>query len=143
MKLQDVILKAMAKKISWLDAAEIIGVCDRTMRRMREGYQEFGYDGLRDRTERKAVFSPGSDGDGGGSFAALPGGVFRSEHPALPREAAGQAPDRVELHLGATGACREPDWWRSGASAGRTGGDGRGARCQACCCTSTAASTSG
>ena len=38
MKVQDVILKAMAKKISWLDAAEIIGVCDRTMRRMRERY---------------------------------------------------------------------------------------------------------
>jgi len=48
MKVQDVILKAMAKKISWLDAAEIIGVCDRTMRRMREGYQKYGYDGLRD-----------------------------------------------------------------------------------------------
>ena len=48
MKLQDVILKAMAKKISWLDAAEIIGVCDRTMRRMREGYEKSGYDGLRD-----------------------------------------------------------------------------------------------
>ena len=48
MKLQDVILKAMAKKISWLDAAEIIGVCDRTMRRMRESYQQFGYNGLRD-----------------------------------------------------------------------------------------------
>jgi hypothetical protein len=48
MKLQDVILKAVAKKISWLDAAEIIGVCDWTMRRMREGYQKFGYDGLRD-----------------------------------------------------------------------------------------------
>ena len=27
MKLQDVILKAMAKKITWLEAAEIIGVC--------------------------------------------------------------------------------------------------------------------
>jgi transposase len=49
MKLQDVILKAMAKKISWLDAAEIIGVSDRTMRRMREGYQQFGYTGLLDR----------------------------------------------------------------------------------------------
>jgi transposase len=48
MKVQDVILKAMAKKISWLDAAEIIGVCDRTMRRMRESYQKFGYNGLRD-----------------------------------------------------------------------------------------------
>ena len=32
MKLQDVILRAMAKKITWLEAAEIIGVCDRTMR---------------------------------------------------------------------------------------------------------------
>jgi hypothetical protein len=45
MKLQDVILKAMAKKMTWLEAAEIIGVYDRTMRRMRERYQEFGYDG--------------------------------------------------------------------------------------------------
>jgi hypothetical protein len=42
MKLQDVILNAMAKKITWLDAAEIIGVCDRTMRRMRERWQAFG-----------------------------------------------------------------------------------------------------
>ena len=46
MKLQDVILKAMAKKISWLEAAEIAGVTDRTMRRMRKRYQEFGYNGL-------------------------------------------------------------------------------------------------
>ena len=36
MKLEDVVLKAMAKKITWLEAAEIIGVCDRTMRRMHE-----------------------------------------------------------------------------------------------------------
>ncbi len=53
MRLQDVILKAMAKKITWLEAAEIIGVCDRTMRRMRERYQEFGYDGLFDQRRRK------------------------------------------------------------------------------------------
>ncbi|MGA2711606.1 MAG: helix-turn-helix domain-containing protein [Bryobacteraceae bacterium] len=46
MKLQDVILKAMAKKISWMEAAEIAGVTDRTMRRIRERYQEFGYTGL-------------------------------------------------------------------------------------------------
>jgi transposase len=53
MKVQDVILKAMAKKISWLEAAEIVGVCDRTMRRMREGYQKFGYTGLMDRRRGK------------------------------------------------------------------------------------------
>ena len=33
MKLQDVLLKAMAKKMRWWEAAEIIGVSDRTMRR--------------------------------------------------------------------------------------------------------------
>lgn len=53
MKVQEVILKAMAKKITWLEAAEIIGVCDRTMRRMRERYQEHGYDGLFDQRRRR------------------------------------------------------------------------------------------
>jgi len=36
MKLQDVLLKAMAKKITWWDTAEVIGVSDRTMRQWRE-----------------------------------------------------------------------------------------------------------
>src|SRR5450631_697583 len=49
MKLQDVLLKAMAKKISWWEAAEIIGVTDRTMRRWRERLETHGYSGLVDR----------------------------------------------------------------------------------------------
>jgi transposase len=49
MKLQDVLLKAMAKKITWWDAAEIIGVTDRTMRRWRERLDTDGYAGLVDR----------------------------------------------------------------------------------------------
>ena len=53
MKLQDVLLKAMAKKITWWDAAEIIGVSDRTMRRWRERIEEDGYDGLADRRKGK------------------------------------------------------------------------------------------
>ena len=36
----------MAKKITWWQAAEIIGISDRQMRRGRERYEEFGYDGL-------------------------------------------------------------------------------------------------
>jgi len=43
----------MANKISWLSAAEIIGVTPRTMRRWRERLQEHGYDGLRDRRRGK------------------------------------------------------------------------------------------
>jgi transposase len=54
MKLQDVLLKAMAKKITWWDAAEIIGVTDRTMRRWRERLEEGGYSGLGDRRKGKA-----------------------------------------------------------------------------------------
>ncbi len=53
MKLQDVLLKAMAKKITWWDAAEIIGVSDRTMRRWRERIDKEGYSGLVDRRKGK------------------------------------------------------------------------------------------
>jgi transposase len=49
MKVQEVMLRAMAKKITWWQAAEILGVSDRSMRRYRERYEEFGYDGLFDR----------------------------------------------------------------------------------------------
>jgi transposase len=54
MKLQDVLLKAMAKKITWWAAAEIIGVSDRTIRRMREKLEREGYSGLADRRKGKA-----------------------------------------------------------------------------------------
>jgi transposase len=49
MKIQEVILRALAKKITWWQAAEIIGVTDRQMRRWQWRYKEFGYDGLFDR----------------------------------------------------------------------------------------------
>jgi transposase len=49
MKVQEIILRAMAKKITWWQAAEIIGISDRSMRRWRERYEEHGYDGLFDR----------------------------------------------------------------------------------------------
>jgi transposase len=53
MKVQEVILRAMAKKITWWQAAEILGLSDRSMRRWRERYEEFGYDGLFDRRQGK------------------------------------------------------------------------------------------
>ena len=53
MKIQEVILRAMARKITWFQAAEILGFSDRHLRRIRERYQEFGYDGLFDRRRGK------------------------------------------------------------------------------------------
>jgi len=46
MKIQEVILQAVAKKISWTQAGEIIGLCERQMRRWKERYEELAYDGL-------------------------------------------------------------------------------------------------
>ena len=53
MKVQEVILRALAKKITWWQAAEIIGLSDRSMRRWRQRYEEHGYDGLLDRRRGK------------------------------------------------------------------------------------------
>ena len=49
MKVQEVILRAMAKKITWWQAAEILGTSDRHLRRIRERYEQFGYESLFDR----------------------------------------------------------------------------------------------
>jgi transposase len=53
MKIQEVILKAMSGKLKWWEAAEIIGVTDRTMRRWRAQYEEHGYSGLWDYRKRR------------------------------------------------------------------------------------------
>ena len=56
MKLQDVILKAMAKKLTWIEAAEIAGMSVRNMQRMRQRYIDFGYNGLADHRRGKTSY---------------------------------------------------------------------------------------
>jgi len=53
MKVQDVILRALAKRITWWQAAEILGISARQMRRWKQRYQEYGYDGLYDRRRQR------------------------------------------------------------------------------------------
>lgn len=53
MKIQEVLLRAMSGQIHWIQAAEIIGVSDRSMRRWRDRYEQYGYDGLFDRRTRR------------------------------------------------------------------------------------------
>src|SRR5262245_61523234 len=43
MKVQEVFMQAMAKKITWMQAAEIMGVTDRTMRRWKRRHEKHGY----------------------------------------------------------------------------------------------------
>jgi transposase len=48
MKVQEVIMRAMAKRITWWQAAEILGVSSRTIRRMKRNWKRAGFDGLYD-----------------------------------------------------------------------------------------------
>lgn len=49
MKIQEVILRATSKQILWTEAADIIGVSYRTMKRWKQRYETNGYDGVYDR----------------------------------------------------------------------------------------------
>ena len=52
MKVRDVILQALAGKLTWLQAGEILGRSDRSMRRMRLKFERYGFDELYDRRRR-------------------------------------------------------------------------------------------
>ena len=56
MKLQDVILKAMARKLTWIEAAEITGMSVRNMQRKRQAYIDYGYNGLFDKRRGKISY---------------------------------------------------------------------------------------
>ncbi|MGH9484505.1 MAG: helix-turn-helix domain-containing protein, partial [Terriglobales bacterium] len=49
MKVQEVILRAMAKKLTWWQAAEILSISDRQMRRWHRRMERNGFTGLLDR----------------------------------------------------------------------------------------------
>ena len=49
MKLQEVMLKAMSGELKWYQAAEILGMSPRQLRRWKKRYEEHGYDGILDR----------------------------------------------------------------------------------------------
>src|ERR1039458_3206751 len=53
MKLQEVLLRATTGKIKWWQAAELMGVSERQMRRWRKRFEEQGHQGLLDRRRRK------------------------------------------------------------------------------------------
>jgi len=53
MKVQEVILRALAGQLTWIQAADILGCSPRTIRRLRWRLQHVGYGGLFDRRRRR------------------------------------------------------------------------------------------
>jgi transposase len=54
MKVQEVILRALSGRQSWLQVADVLGVSPRTVRRLRARYERMGYDGLFDHRRRRS-----------------------------------------------------------------------------------------
>ncbi len=52
-KVQEVILRAIDGRLKWYQAAEILGISDRQMRRWKQRYEQRGYDGLFDRRRQR------------------------------------------------------------------------------------------
>ena len=142
MKVQEVILRAMAKKLTWWQAAEIIGISDRQMRRWRERLEEFGYDGLFDR--RRGQPSPKRV-----PLATVEQvlGLYRDRYFDLNVQHFHEklrAEHQIELSYSwVKQALQGAGLVARGASAGCIASGGNGGRCPACCCTSTAAVIAG
>lgn len=53
MKISEVITRAISGKINWIQAAEILGMSDRQLRRWRNNWDKYGYGGLFDRRTKR------------------------------------------------------------------------------------------
>lgn len=53
MKVQEIILRGASGALKWHEAAEILGISERQLRRWRGRYEEHGYDGLFDRRKQQ------------------------------------------------------------------------------------------
>ncbi len=142
MKVQEVILRALAKKITWWQAAKILGISDRQMRRWHERYEESGYDGLFDR--RRGQPSPKRV-----PLAQVEQvlGLYRDRyfdlnvqhfHEKLGEEhGIGLSYTWVKLALQGAGA------GEAGAHTESTASGASGGLCRVCCCILMAAATAG
>ncbi|HVQ38023.1 MAG TPA: ISNCY family transposase [Pyrinomonadaceae bacterium] len=99
MKLQDVMLRAMAKRITWFQAAEILGISCRQMQRWHTRFEHEGYEGLFDR-RRGVLRRSGCRWPRGRRCCVCTSSSILIQPAALPREAVRGARDQAELHLG-------------------------------------------
>src|SRR5262245_48249947 len=103
MKVQEVIMRAMAKQISWWQAAEILGVTTRTIRRMKRNWKKGGFDGLYDhRHHRPSPKRSGGRAAAGAQFVSRH--VLGFQRSAFSRKIATRARDPLQLHVGEEGS---------------------------------------
>ncbi len=102
MKAQEVILRFLSKQITFWQAAKILRVSPRHLRRIMSATGGWGMTGCTT-SERCAEPEARGAGGGGASAGAVPREVFRFQRAAFSREAARGAWHRIELHVGEAG----------------------------------------
>ncbi len=98
--------RAMARKLTWWQAAEIIGLSLRSIRRWRARWERYRYDGLLGPTPGPAESKASAPGDRRKGSAVVPGALRGFHRAAFSRKAAGGVRHPAELHLGEAGAAR-------------------------------------
>ena len=99
MKFEDVYGRWQERRLSQEEAAEILGMSERTFRRWRDRYDAQGLEGLLDRRLGKAVGQAGAGRPGGAGARAVSQPLSRLHRPALLRQAAPAPRLCSELHL--------------------------------------------
>jgi hypothetical protein len=84
MQVQEIILKTIAGQLRGIQAAEILGISARTMRRCKQRYERQGYDGLFDRRTPPPWPAPCAAADGTAGATALPRALLRCSRAPLP-----------------------------------------------------------
>src|SRR5512147_325309 len=83
MKFEEVYGRTCRGGLSQAEAAEILGMSERTFRRWRDRYEATGAEGLFDRRLGTVSATPGAGGRGGGCAGAVRYPLFRF-HPQAP-----------------------------------------------------------
>ena len=99
MKVQEVMLQAMAKKVSWSLTAEILGISDRHLGAGRSVTRSSDSAGCSTTRRRQAFAQARGSSDRGAIGAAVPRALFRSECAALSPKLGAEQQDRLQLRL--------------------------------------------
>jgi hypothetical protein len=143
MKVQEVILRAMAKKITWWQAAEILGISERSMRRWKFGYQKHGFRALLDKRKGKPSWKKAPIAELEKVLSLYREQYYDFNVRHFHEKAGRETRHSPQLHMGQECASGRRSYPANVESVAAPQEDGPADPCRACCCTLMAAIING
>ena len=129
-KFLDILGRYEAAEFSQLEAAELLGVGERTFRRWRQRFEDDGEAGLVGPAARQGLGQAGSGGSGSGGRGALPRAVQRLHGEAFSRASGARPRLCLGLHVDEDVSAFARVFWSGRSGAARIGANGRAGRCR-------------